>query len=110
MVLCTGRGEETMRSSRAIVVGLTTVIAVLVGAISDAGEPIWLKEVRSETAKSPSDPWFIEVAKLEASDASAGTWFGWSVGVSGDTVVVGRPNSWMCALTPPELNAAYVFE
>ena len=40
-----------------------------------------------------------QVAKLTASDAAAGDYFGWSVAIDGDTVVVGAPNG----------EAAYVF-
>ncbi len=44
------------------------------------------------------DP-FVQQAKLTASDASTGSDFGYSVAVSGNTVVVGVPNA----------NAAYIF-
>ncbi len=32
---------------------------------------------------------YVEVAKLAASDGAAGDWFGWSVAIDGDTVVIG---------------------
>lgn len=51
-----------------------------------------------------------EVAKLTASDAQKDDWFGWSVAISGDTVVVGARTEG--GLSDPALDtgAAYVFE
>ncbi|MEP7272317.1 MAG: FG-GAP repeat protein, partial [Acidobacteriota bacterium] len=49
------------------------------------------------------DPLFTEVRKLTASDRATGDNFGWSVGISGDTVVVG-------AILESSKGAAYVFE
>ena len=51
------------------------------------------------------DPW-VQQAKLTASDAAAGDWFGFSVAVSGSTIVVGA------IYDDARLNsgAAYVFE
>ena len=48
-----------------------------------------------------------EVKKLTASDAEEGALFGWSVAVSGDTVVVGAAGEDSAA---PDAGAAYVFE
>ena len=41
----------------------------------------------------PSDGWAdgTETAKLVASDAADSDWFGWSVGIDGDTIAVGAP-------------------
>ena len=46
-------------------------------------------------------------AELTASDAAAGDWFGWSVAVSGDTVLVGAPNKNVSG--QDFAGAAYVF-
>jgi hypothetical protein len=43
-----------------------------------------------ERNQTGADNWG-QVAKLTASDAAAGDWFGYSVAISGDTVVVGAP-------------------
>jgi hypothetical protein len=51
---------------------------------------------------------FVEVQKLTASDAAAGDWFGWSVAVGGDVVVVGARNDGHAA--GPVSGSAYVFE
>ena len=49
-----------------------------------------------------------EVAILTASNPGAGDWFGWSVGISGDTVVVGAPAG--DTTTVANAGTAYVFE
>lgn len=49
-----------------------------------------------------------EVKKLTASDATAEDWFGWSVGISGDTVIVG---AFLKDIGPSNARgSAYVFE
>jgi FG-GAP repeat/HYR domain len=60
-------------------------------APEEKGE-VWL-EVNDRDAVWPVtiDPTFIQQQKLEASDATIGDLFGWSVAISGDTVVVGVP-------------------
>jgi trimeric autotransporter adhesin len=51
------------------------------------------------------DP-FVQAAKLTASDGAAQDWFGCSVSVSGNTVVVGAP---MAVANPSRPGTAYVF-
>jgi hypothetical protein len=53
------------------------------------------------------DPW-LQLAKLTASNGAAGDSFGWSVGVSGNTVVVGAPNATVNGVR--DQGAAYVFQ
>jgi hypothetical protein len=61
---------------------------------------------------------WIQQAYLKASNAESGDWFGWSVAVSGDTVVVGAPYEYSAACgvngnqgdnSAPNSGAAYVF-
>ena len=51
------------------------------------------------------DPW-IQTAELASSDGAANDQFGWSVGISGNTVVVGAPSH---SLSHTDQGAAYVF-
>ena len=57
------------------------------------------------TKKAP-DPSIHESAKLDPSNASPAAEFGWSVGISGDTVIVGAPQQ--NGVTPSE-GEAYLF-
>ncbi|HUU96643.1 MAG TPA: FG-GAP repeat protein [Phycisphaerae bacterium] len=41
------------------------------------------------TPSDPSDDFWVEQAKLTASDAAEDDWFGWSVSISGDVAVIG---------------------
>ncbi len=63
------------------------------------------------------DTWHHQ-AYVKASNPDAGDWFGWSVSISGDTMVVGAPNERSSATgvngdqasnTAPAAGAAYVF-
>src|SRR5437660_2404787 len=54
------------------------------------------------------DPTFTQAAELSASDGAAGDQFGFSVGISGDTVVVGAQRAAAGANT--QTGAAYIFE
>lgn len=51
--------------------------------------------------------WSQQGSRLVASDGAQGDWFGWSVGVAGDTAVVGAPNQTQGTATYQ--GAAYVF-
>jgi hypothetical protein len=57
-------------------------------------------------ALNPASGAWEEVAKLTASDAGAGDWFGWSVSASGTTAVVGAPGE---DTGGDSAGAAYVF-
>jgi hypothetical protein len=62
-----------------------------------------------ERNEGGADNWG-EAAILRASDAQAGDEFGWSVSISGDTIVVGAPWAYGGAGDPlPDIGAAYVF-
>jgi hypothetical protein len=69
---------------------------------------VWL-EVDDRQAVWPVtiDPTFTNQQKLEASDATIGDFFGWSVAISGDTIVVGVPFDEGAAGS--EQGSAYVF-
>src|SRR5205807_2445469 len=54
------------------------------------------------------DPTFTQAAELSASDGASGDQFGFSVGISGDTVVVGAQRAAAGANT--QTGAAYIFE
>jgi len=55
------------------------------------------------------DP-FIQAAKLSASDAAAGDWLGFSVAMSGNTIVVGSPFDDLFADSCCDHGSVYVFE
>jgi hypothetical protein len=59
-----------------------------------------------ERNQGGADTWG-EVAKLNASGGQAGDWFGYSVAVSGDTVVVGAPYD---LIGSSSTGSAYIFE
>ncbi len=59
-----------------------------------------------ERHQGGADNWG-EVKKLTASDAAAFAWFGWSVSISGGTVVVGAPND---DAVGDRSGSAYIFE
>jgi len=67
-----------------------------------------LLEVDDREARYPIvvDPW-IQVAELASSDGAANDEFGWSAGISGNTVVVGAPFHGVGSHT--QQGAAYVF-
>jgi hypothetical protein len=50
---------------------------------------------------------WTQQARLTASDGAAADWFGWSVAISGDTIVVGA--WWHDSGTNPDQGSAYVF-
>lgn len=72
-----------------------------------AGE-VWL-EVEDSAAIYPItvDPTFAQTAKLTASDAAANDFLGWSIAISGNTVVVGAPETNWCG--GADCGSAYVF-
>lgn len=71
------------------------------------GEHLLLR-VNDRNARYPVvvDPW-VQTAELTASDGAAGDQFGWSVAISGNTVVVGSPFHTVSANASQ--GAAYVF-
>jgi hypothetical protein len=75
----------------------------VVGAVGDADGGL---DSGSAYVFTRSGVTWTEEAKLTASDAAAGDWFGWSVSLSGDTAVVGAANDADGGL---DSGSAYVF-
>ncbi len=54
---------------------------------------------------------YVELAKLAATDAAANNWFGWSVAIDGDTIVVGAYNDGNAGgMYPNGPGSVYVFD
>jgi len=87
-----------------------TVVAGAHGADCAAGFPRDECGVAYVFEKPPAGGWVgaTETAKLTASDAAVGDWFGRSVSISGDTIVAGAPRNIFAA--GPVHGAAYLFE
>jgi hypothetical protein len=83
-------------SGRALAAALTAVGREIVLRVDDGG------------ARYPIvvDP-FVETAALRASNTHLGNWFGWSVALHGDTMVIGCPHAKVG--TQVEQGCAYVF-
>src|SRR5690606_10618039 len=91
--------SDLIRAAQALVVLLTMVLGVF-APVQAAAPPAGLaaRDWQAIEAQLPAAPqsWpaaggAIEQDKLVASDAQASDYFGYSVAVSGDTVVVGTP-------------------
>ena len=92
---------------------------LLGNAISLSGDTLVVgaqqKTIGSNTAQGAAyvftrsgTTWTQQGSPLLASDGAEGDWFGWSVGVAGDTAVVGAPNQTQG--TASYQGAAYVFQ
>ncbi|MHC4090695.1 MAG: FG-GAP repeat protein, partial [Planctomycetota bacterium] len=103
--LTASAGEASDRFGRSVAISGDTVVS---GAYNDRADT-WAITGSAYVFEKPPTGWesMTETVKLTASDGEAIDMFGWSVGVSGDTIVVGAPWNEIAYGNPT--GAAYVF-